>query len=56
MTAAKRDASPVPQPDHGRTPENTPIPGGGAWTWDATAGAWVERLPRDAAPAAAKEP
>ena len=27
--------------EHCRTPENTPIPGGGSWTWDAVLGAWV---------------
>ena len=45
MTAPKQPA------EHGRTPENTPIPGGGAWAWDADAGAWVAVPPRDAAPA-----
>lgn len=24
------------------TPENTPVPGGGRWHWDGTAGAWLE--------------
>lgn len=28
-----------------RTPENTAIPGGGEWTWDADAGAWTEVKP-----------
>ncbi len=37
--------------DHARTPDNTPIPGGGAWTWDAEAGAWVETRPVQSAPA-----
>jgi hypothetical protein len=23
-----------------RTPENTPVPGGGRWTWNAVLGAW----------------
>ncbi len=49
MTAPKKPA------EHGRTPENTPIPGGGAWTRDAESGAWAERVPPDAAAAAAKE-
>lgn len=42
---AKNKPEALPAPDHGRTPENTPIPGGGSWTWDAEAGAWVENLP-----------
>ena len=38
------------------TPENTPLPGGGSWHWDASLPGWVENLPADAAetqPAAA---
>jgi len=27
------------------TPENTPIPGGGSWRWDATLHGWVENTP-----------
>ena len=26
------------------TPENTPIPGGGRWRWDATLPGWAEVL------------
>lgn len=33
-------------PAHGRTPDNTPIPGGGSWAWDAEAGAWVSNSPK----------
>jgi hypothetical protein len=37
------------------TPENTPIPGGGRWRWDAALACWVEVLetpaPVPAAPA-----
>lgn len=34
--------TPKPEPAaHGRTPDNTPIPGGGEWAWDEVAGAWV---------------
>jgi len=40
--------------DHGRTPENTPIPGGGSWRWDDSAGQWVEVLPSP--PAAQPQP
>lgn len=39
-----------------RTPENTPVPGGGSWRWDASLTDWVENLPGNAAqplPAAA---
>lgn len=32
-------------PSHDRTPENTPIPGGGSWQWDATAGQWISLDP-----------
>jgi len=31
------------------TPENTPIPGGGRWRWDAAQPGWVEVL-EDPAP------
>lgn len=30
-----------PVQSHGRSPENTPIPGGGRWTWDQIGGRWV---------------
>jgi hypothetical protein len=30
------DRAPVP------TPDNTPIPGGGSWHWDASIPGWVE--------------
>ena len=26
------------------TPENTPVPGGGSWRWDASASSWVENV------------
>lgn len=29
------------------TPENTPVPGGGSWRWDATLPGWVENKPAD---------
>lgn len=45
----------TPAPDHGRTPENTPLPGGGSWSWDDVAGAWVENQPEAADAAAPKE-
>lgn len=32
---------PSAEPAHNRTPENTPIPGGGSWTWDAVTGSWL---------------
>jgi hypothetical protein len=36
------------------TPENTPIPGGGRWRWDATLPGWVEVVENPApTPAAA---
>lgn len=50
MTAPRKPAA-----DHGRTPENTPIPGGGSWTWDAAAGAWVDVLATKPADAGTKE-
>lgn len=31
---------------HGRTPDNTPIPGGGRWAWDDAEGAWISRDPK----------
>ncbi len=31
------------------TPENTPVPGGGSWHWDASLPGWVENQPVDAA-------
>lgn len=43
-TTAKPQAQPV------ATPENTPIPGGGRWRWDADACAWAEVLEPSAAP------
>jgi hypothetical protein len=46
VAAASLQASAQPTP-HTRTPNNTPIPGGGRWAWDADAGAWVSR---DSAP------
>jgi len=44
---AKTNAPAAPAiPAHGRTPENTPVPGGGSWTWDADSGAWVDTSPK----------
>ena len=34
--------------DADRTPENTPIPGGGSWRWDYTNREWVENVPPQA--------
>lgn len=31
------------------TPENTPVPGGGRWTWDAALAGWAD-VPEPAAP------
>lgn len=39
MTAPKASALPA------HTPENTPIPGGGSWHWDATQHAWAANTP-----------
>ena len=33
------------KPAHDRTPENTPLPGGGSWQWDETAGQWLPLEP-----------
>lgn len=32
--------------DTGPTPENTPLPGGGSWTWDDILQAWVPSTPQ----------
>lgn len=32
-------------PAHDRTPDNTPLPGGGSWQWDAAQGAWLALEP-----------
>lgn len=45
--------APAPEP-HGRTPDNTPIPGGGRWAWDDVSGQWVART--DETAPAEKEP
>lgn len=29
-------------PAHDRTPDNTPLPGGGAWAWDDITGRWLD--------------
>jgi len=48
---AKTPDTPQAVPDHGRTSENTPLPGGGHWTWDDIAGAWRSLdVPTDTAP------
>ena len=42
MTIKAPPPSPAPAaPDHTRTPDNTAVPGGGSWAWDAVAGSWV---------------
>lgn len=33
-----------------RTPENTPLPGGGQWAWDEAKRAWVSREPQSDQP------
>lgn len=45
-TDAADDIAAIPVEAHDRTPENTPLPGGGAWAWDADAGAWIDILTR----------
>jgi hypothetical protein len=34
-------------PAHDRTPENTPLPGGGSWQWDEHSGAWMPLEPAE---------
>jgi hypothetical protein len=31
-------------PKPARTPENTPVPGGGSWRWDYSACCWLARV------------
>ncbi len=55
MTAEKPTTKPA------RTPENTPVPGGGRWHWDQEACAWAEVTEpaspvQTAAPITATEP
>lgn len=38
-------------PAHDRTPDNTPLPGGGSWQWDAAQGEWLPAHQTDEAPA-----
>ena len=38
-TSAVQDAAPI------ATPENTPVPGGGSWTWDEAIPNWVPSAP-----------
>ncbi|HOU64707.1 MAG TPA: hypothetical protein PK861_01570 [Thermomonas sp.] len=40
------DADDLSAVDDGPTPENTPLPGGGAWTWDNDTKAWVTTAPQ----------
>lgn len=50
MTMGKTTDTPQAVPNHGRTPDNTPLPGGGRWSWDDIAGAWRSLdVPADAA-------
>ncbi|MDP4300344.1 hypothetical protein [Leptothrix discophora] len=44
-TLPKADPAPDAAPDNSpdNSPDTTPIPGGGRWAWDDTAGAWVSR-------------
>lgn len=39
--AAVKSAEALSAAPHGRTPDNTPIPGGGRWAWDDERGVWV---------------
>jgi len=32
--------------EDGPTPENTPLPGGGSWTWDNDLKAWAKPAPQ----------
>lgn len=48
-------AAAMPAAGHDRTPENTPLPGGGSWRWDDVAGAWVENKPEAEQSAETKE-
>lgn len=45
MAIAKPEPIPAdtapPVQHHTATPDNTPIPGGGSWKWDATLLGWV---------------
>jgi hypothetical protein len=43
---ATADQAAEPTEQHDRTPENTPLPGGGRWAWDTAAGAWVSLDPQ----------
>jgi hypothetical protein len=43
-------ATKQPVQTHDRTPENTPLPGGGAWKWDDAACNWIPDW-QDTAPA-----
>jgi len=52
--AAQASAPPAALP--ARTPENTPVPGGGSWRWDYAAGAWVANVEPAAAPITATAP
>lgn len=35
------DESPAPDAEPARTPENTPLPGGGRWVWDDQTNYWA---------------
>ena len=54
MNTAKQQPKPAAQP--ARTPENTPVPGGGSWRWDYAAGAWVANAEPTATPITATAP
>lgn len=43
--ATTHRSRPAEPPPATATPENTAIPGGGSWRWDATLPGWVENTP-----------
>lgn len=50
----KRSTAPaLPDAAPPRTPENTPLPGGGRWRWDEATANWAEMV--DDVPAAAPD-
>lgn len=45
-----KDQAPAQASEPDRTPDNTPLPGGGRWAWDDIAKAWAEVLTDAAEP------